>query len=124
MFVESAYPALADRRLEGKKVAALVVGSVDTTLDWVRRALARSGGDLVRMRALNVPVASEELEQHASPRAGSRGVRRRGASSTISAASSVASWPKAARRRSGTCSHRSSSGSARATSTRRQMRSS
>ena len=65
-FVESAYPVLADRRLEGKNVAALVVGSADTTLDWVERALDRSGGDLVRMRAINVPVVSEELETQAS----------------------------------------------------------
>ena len=61
-FVESAYPVLADRRLEGKNVAVLVVGSVDTTVDWIERALDRSSGDLVRMRAINVPVASEELE--------------------------------------------------------------
>jgi Copper transport outer membrane protein, MctB len=61
-FVESAYPVLADRRLEGKNVAVLVVGSADTTLDWVERALDRSGGDLVRMRAINVPVVSEELQ--------------------------------------------------------------
>ena len=70
VFVESAYPALADRRLEGKKVAALVVGSVDTSVEWVRRALARSGGDLVRLRALNVPVASEELERTLAARPG------------------------------------------------------
>ena len=61
-FVESAYPVLADRRLEGKSIAVLVVGSVDTTLDWVERALDRSGGDLVRMRAIDVPVTSEELD--------------------------------------------------------------
>jgi Copper transport outer membrane protein, MctB len=61
-FVESAYPVLADRRLEGKNVAVLVVGSVDTTVDWIERALDRSSGDLIRMRAINVPVVSEELE--------------------------------------------------------------
>lgn len=62
-FVESAYPVLADQRLEGAGVAVLVVGSVDTTLEWVRRALNRSGGDLIRMRAINVPVITEELER-------------------------------------------------------------
>ena len=61
-FVESAYPVLAAGRLEGTNVAVLVVGSVDTTLDWVERALERSGGDLVRMRAINVPIVSEELD--------------------------------------------------------------
>ncbi|MBA2331324.1 MAG: copper transporter [Actinobacteria bacterium] len=62
-FVESAYPVLADRRLEDANVAVLVVGSVDTTLEWVRRALERSGGDLVRMRTVDVPVLSEELDR-------------------------------------------------------------
>jgi len=68
-FVESAYPVLADERLEGKGVAVLVVGSVDNTLEWVRRALGRSGGDLVRMRAVNVPVATEELQRTLRSRA-------------------------------------------------------
>ncbi len=69
IFVESAYPVLADQRLEGKAVTVLVVGSVDNTLEWVRRALERSGGDLVRMRAVNVPVASEELDSRLRSRA-------------------------------------------------------
>ena len=61
-FVESAYPVLVDQRLEGKTVAILVIGSVDNTLEWVERALDRSGGDLVRMRAVNVPVSTDELD--------------------------------------------------------------
>jgi len=65
-FVESAYPVLADQRLEGTSVAVLVVGSVDPTLEWVRRALERSGGVLVRMRAVEVPVVSEELDRSLS----------------------------------------------------------
>ena len=70
VFVESAYPVLADRRLAETSVAVLVVGSVDTTLDWVERALDRSGGDLVRMRAINVPIVSEELDSRLQTRAG------------------------------------------------------
>jgi hypothetical protein len=68
-FVESAYPVLADQRLEGKTVAVLVIGSVDNTLDWVERALDRSGGDLVRMRAINVPVSTDELDGRLRSRA-------------------------------------------------------
>ena len=62
-FVESAYPALADQRLAGTKVAVLIVGSVDNTLDWVDRALERSGGDLVRMRAITAPLPTDEVER-------------------------------------------------------------
>jgi hypothetical protein len=68
-FVESAYPVLADQRLEGKTVAVLVIGSVDNTLEWVERALDRSGGDLVRMRAINVPVSTDELDGRLRSRA-------------------------------------------------------
>jgi hypothetical protein len=63
-FVESAYPVLADRRLAGKRIAVLVVGSVDSTLDWVERAVEdRSGGDIVRLRALTVPLPTDRVEQ-------------------------------------------------------------
>ena len=36
-FVESAYPVLVDRRLDGERVAVLVLGSRDQSLDFVRR---------------------------------------------------------------------------------------
>jgi hypothetical protein len=62
-FVESAYPVLADERLAGRKVAVLVVGSVDSTVEWVRRALERSGGTLVRLRAVTVPLPTDDVEQ-------------------------------------------------------------
>lgn len=62
-FVVSAYPVLADRRLRGKRVAVLVVGSVDQTLDWVLRALRESGaGNPVRMRAVKVPLELDRIE--------------------------------------------------------------
>jgi hypothetical protein len=63
VFVESAYPVLADERLAGRKVAVLVVGSVDSTVEWVRRALARSDGTLVRLRAVTVPLPTDDVEQ-------------------------------------------------------------
>jgi hypothetical protein len=63
VFVESAYPVLADQRLAGRKVAVLVVGSVDSTVEWVRRALARSDGTLVRLRAVTVPLPTDDVEQ-------------------------------------------------------------
>lgn len=62
-FVESAYPVLADERLAGRKVAVLVVGSVDSTVEWVRRALERSDGTLVRLRAVTVPLPTDDVER-------------------------------------------------------------
>ena len=62
-FVESAYPVLADGRLAGRKVAVLIVGSVDSTVEWVRRALERSDGTLVRLRAVTVPLPTDDVER-------------------------------------------------------------
>ena len=62
-FVESAYPVLADERLAGRKVAVLVVGSVDSTVEWVRRALQRSDGAVVRLRAVTVPLPTDDVER-------------------------------------------------------------
>jgi len=62
-FVESAYPVLADKRLEGRRIAVLVIGSVGQSLDYVERALRESdGGVPVRMRAINVPLRLEAME--------------------------------------------------------------
>jgi hypothetical protein len=63
VFVESAYPVLAGQRLAGRKVAVLVVGSVDSTVEWVRRALERSDGTLVRLRAVTVPLPTDDVER-------------------------------------------------------------
>jgi Copper transport outer membrane protein, MctB len=63
VFVESAYPVLAGERLAGRKVAVLVVGSVDSTVEWVRRALERSDGTLVRLRAVTVPLPTDDVER-------------------------------------------------------------
>ena len=61
-FVEGAYPALAAGRLEGKNIAVLVVGSYDETLNRVREAVAAANGSLVRVRAVSVPIRTEELQ--------------------------------------------------------------
>jgi hypothetical protein len=61
-FVESAYPVLADRRLEGMNVAVLVIGSFDSTFDAVEAAVDDADGDLVRVRAVSVPIAAEEIQ--------------------------------------------------------------
>ena len=62
-FVASAYPVLVEGRLIGKRVAVLVVGSFDQTLDWVQGAVDDAGGRVVRIRALGVPMRSDEVER-------------------------------------------------------------
>ncbi len=62
-FVVSAYPALVEGRLTGKRIAVLVVGSLDPTYDGVRRAIADAGGTIVRMRAITVPLDVDRIEQ-------------------------------------------------------------
>ena len=63
-FVEGAYPVLVQERLAGKRIAVLVIGSFDSTLDTVREVVTEeSGGDLVRVRAVRVPLSVDEVEQ-------------------------------------------------------------
>jgi hypothetical protein len=63
-FVEGAYPVLVRNRLAGKRVAVLVIGSFDSTLDAVREVVTEeSGGDLVRVRAVRVPLPVDEVER-------------------------------------------------------------
>ena len=62
-FVESAYPVLAERRLDGKRVAVLIVGSVGQTLEFVERALQESdAGAPMRMLAITVPLPDEAIQ--------------------------------------------------------------
>jgi Copper transport outer membrane protein, MctB len=61
-FVESAYPVLVDRRLDGKRVAVLVLGSRDQSLDFVRRAIVDGNGRMARMRAVTLPLRLEAVE--------------------------------------------------------------
>ena len=60
-FVSGAYPVLVNDRLAEAGVVVLVVGSPDTTLDWVMRGLEESDGRLLRMRALRVPLRMDEI---------------------------------------------------------------
>ena len=97
-FVESAYPALAAKRLDGKNVAILVLGPVDPSVSAIERAVEEDAdGRVSRMRALELPLRLESVATSATT------------SSEISAATSAASWPPAGRRRSGTRSRASSS---------------
>lgn len=62
-FVVSAYPALVEGRLAGKRVAVLVVGSLDPTYDALRRAVSDADGTIVRMRAVDVPLDVDRVER-------------------------------------------------------------
>jgi hypothetical protein len=61
-FVESAYPVLVEDRLDGKRVAVLVLGSVDQSLGFVERAIEDAGGRIDRMRAVTLPLPVDEVE--------------------------------------------------------------
>ena len=62
-FVESAYPALAAKRLDGKNIAILVLGPVDPTVSAIERAVEDDGeGRVGRMRALELPLRLEAVE--------------------------------------------------------------
>lgn len=62
-FVESAYPALAAKRLDGKKIAILVLGPVDPSVSAIERAVEEDAeGRVVRMRALELPLRLEPVE--------------------------------------------------------------
>jgi Copper transport outer membrane protein, MctB len=61
-FVESAYPVLVENRLEGKRVAVLVLGSRDQAVDYVRRAVGDGDGRLARMRAVTLPLRLDAVE--------------------------------------------------------------
>jgi hypothetical protein len=61
-FVAGAYPVLVNDRLAEAGVVVLVVGSPDTTLDWVMRGVEESDGRVLRMRALRVPLRMDEIQ--------------------------------------------------------------
>ena len=62
-FVESAYPALAARRLDGKNVAILVLGPVDPSVSAIERAVEEdAGGRVARMRAVVLPLRLQAVE--------------------------------------------------------------
>ena len=59
-YVQRSYPVLMQERLDGRRIARVVVGEVDeraaAVLDDVDRALADANGSPARLRALRVPV--------------------------------------------------------------------
>jgi hypothetical protein len=62
-FVESAYPALSAKRLDGKNLAILVLGPVDPTVSAVERAIEEDGdGHVSRMRSLVLPLRLDAVE--------------------------------------------------------------
>jgi hypothetical protein len=62
-FVESAYPALAAKRLDRKNLAVLVLGPVDPTVNAVEREVEEDAdGRVSRMRALELPLRLEAVE--------------------------------------------------------------
>jgi hypothetical protein len=62
-FVESAYPALAESRLDGRRVAVLVLGSSDPTVQEIEAAIEQdSGGRVGRMRSITLPPRIEDVE--------------------------------------------------------------
>jgi hypothetical protein len=63
------YPELVRDRLLGKRVAVVFVGSADRTVSReIERALADAGAQLLRMRALKVPVDHREMSRVLSGR--------------------------------------------------------
>ena len=63
-FVESAYPALAAKRLDGKNIAILVLGAVDPTVSAVERAVeVDASGHISRMRARVLPLRRDAVEK-------------------------------------------------------------
>ena len=62
-FVQSAYPALAAKRLDGKNVAILVLGPVDPSVSAIERAVEDDAdGHVSRMRALELPLRLKGVE--------------------------------------------------------------
>lgn len=62
-FVEAAYPAVMEGRLADKQIAVVFIGSVEEELaPAVRETLADAGAELLRLRALTMPLRSEAVE--------------------------------------------------------------
>jgi hypothetical protein len=62
-FVEGAYPVLAENRLEGRRVAVLVLGSTDPNVQEIEEAIeSRAGGRVARMRSITLPLRTEAVE--------------------------------------------------------------
>jgi hypothetical protein len=63
-YLSASYDAVMAGRLDGQRVAVLYVGGVDAGLG-IEQAVDAAGGDVERMRAIDVPVDAEALIQRA-----------------------------------------------------------
>jgi hypothetical protein len=62
-FVDKTYPTIMSGRLDGKRVAVLFIGSVDSnTRKAIGETLGDAGGTLLRLRAITVPVDRRAIE--------------------------------------------------------------
>jgi hypothetical protein len=70
-FVAGAYPVLAERRLEGKRIGVVVIGPVPQgTLPFVESAIEDDAdGEVARMRAVVVPLRLDAVESALRARA-------------------------------------------------------
>jgi hypothetical protein len=70
-FVEAGYEAVIKDRLVGKRIVLLFVGSVDQGVYApVEGALEDAGADLLRLRALTVPIHEDAIQAALKSRAG------------------------------------------------------
>ena len=60
-FVQAAYPAVMDRRLDGKRIVVVFIGSADRTRGAIEQTITDAGGTLVRLRVMKVPVDDAAL---------------------------------------------------------------
>src|SRR5918994_2377584 len=60
-FVDSAYDAIMEDRLAGKRIAVVFVGSANELRSSISAAVSDAGGTIVRLRALKLPVDEEAL---------------------------------------------------------------
>jgi len=75
-FISEAYPALVRNRLRGKKIAVVFVGPVDGGVRTaVKKALADSGAEQLRLRALKVPIDVRQLDATLNGEPAGKGLR-------------------------------------------------
>jgi hypothetical protein len=62
-YINQTYPSLVRNRLRGKRIAVVFVGSVDGGVRAaVTRALTDSGAQQLRLRALKVPIDTQQID--------------------------------------------------------------
>ena len=103
---------LVDRRLDGERVAVLVLGSRDQSLDFVRRGIVDGDGQ-GRADARDDAALAARGRRVGDRRQGGGSGATSASRSATSAATSAASWPRRRGRRCGTRSRARSSRSAR-----------